>query len=126
MCRRRALGGRAHVRKAMPSQHGGLTARCHANYQTPHDGEPSRALRDSSWIFLLATNGAVSMHAAFSLLSRVSRSSFSSLPKAKTCRQLLLASCLQFVSLSQRLALPGKTAGAVETASTKLQPLPLG
>ena len=48
MCRRRALGGRAHVPFLVLVQHTVPTVRCHANYQTPHDGEPSRALRDSS------------------------------------------------------------------------------
>ena len=48
MCRRRALGGRAHVLKALLAQHGGQLSRCHANYQTPHDDEPPCALRDSS------------------------------------------------------------------------------
>ena len=51
MCRRRALGGRAHVRKAMPRQHRCQTDGCHANYQAPHDDEPVCALcifRESS------------------------------------------------------------------------------
>ena len=102
MCRRRALGGRAHVPKAIPGPHGGQPTRCHANYQTPHDGEPSCARREPSRIFLRATNSAGSMHAYFSCLSRVSRSSFSNLAKQKNCRlrQLLLAAFNSRVSLN--------------------------